>query len=192
VIVAVNSHATRLRNALVADNKEIFMMTYVTSRKAALVPFALLGAVLLASPVFAQTASPQTEKVAPGSPTGNPERAASRGHSTPEQVHARITDLHGKLGITAAQEPQWKNVTDTMRDNAQSMEEASTTREKALQTMTVMDDLKSYETMATAHADGLHKLVAAFGPLYDSMSPAQKTAADTEFQGYRKRAAAQK
>jgi len=170
-------------------------MPYFTSRKAALLPLALLGAVLLASPVLAQSASPQapkTDKVAPGSPTGNPERAAARGHSTPERVAARIADLHDKLGITATQEPQWKDVTDTMRDNAQAMEEASTTRERALETMTVMDDLKSYEKMAAAHADGLHKLVVAFGPLYDGMSPDQKMAADTEFQGYRKRGHVQK
>lgn len=163
-------------------------MSFLTNRKTAFLPMtALLGAVLLASPVLAQTAAPQAEKVAPGSPTGNPDRAAAKGLATPEQVEARIADLHGKLGITTAQEPHWKNVTNSMRGNAQAMEEASVTREKALETMSVMDDLKSYEKLAAANAEGLHKLVAAFEPLYVSMSPEQKKAADAEFQGYRKR-----
>jgi len=172
-------------------------MSHVTSRKAAHLPLAFLSVVLLASPVLAQNTSPvaeapKTDKVAPGSPTGNPERVAAKQLSTPERVEARIADLHIKLGITATQEPHWKNVTDSMRGNAQAMEEASVTREKALETMTVMDDLKSYEALAKAHAEGLHKLVVAFGPLYDSLSPDQKKAADEEFQGYRKRGHAQK
>jgi protein CpxP len=51
----------------------------------------------------------------------------------------------------------------------------------------VMDDLRSYETLAKAHADSMSKLVASFEPLYTAMSPEQKKKADAEFQGYRKR-----
>ena len=167
-------------------------MSNVTSRKAAFLPLlALIAAVSLAAPAIAQTASPpapSAAKVAPGSPaltTAKP--ASARTYSSPERVDARIAELHAKLSITAAQEPQWITVAGTMRGNASAMEQAADVREKALKTMTVMDDLRSYEGMAAAHADGLHKLVAAFGPLYDSMSPEQKKAADNEFQGYRKR-----
>ena len=164
-------------------------MSHGTSRKAALLPLlALLGAVSFAVPAFSQTA----EKAAPGSPTNPATPVAAREYSSPERVEARISDLHAKLSITSAQESQWINVAGTMRGNASAMEQAADLRDKALNTMTVMDDLRSYEGLAAAHADGLHKLVAAFGPLYDSMSPEQKMAADTEFQGYRKRGTAKK
>ena len=74
-----------------------------------------------------------------------------------------------------------------MRDNAKDVEHKAFEREKALQTMTVMDDLRSYESLAKAHADSMSRLVASFEPLYASMSPDQKKKADSEFQGYRKR-----
>lgn len=171
-------------------------MSHGTSRKAALLPLlALLGAVSLAAPAFAQNAvppAPNAAKVAPGSPALKATPVAKRDYSTPERVEARIADLHAKLKIDAGQELQWTSVAETMRSNASAMEQAAAKREKALQTMTVMDDLKSYEGLSAAHADGLHKLVATFGPLYDSMSPEQKMAADAEFQGYRKRGAARK
>ncbi|MBL8704479.1 MAG: Spy/CpxP family protein refolding chaperone, partial [Rhodospirillales bacterium] len=121
-------------------------------------------------------------KTAPGS--GG---AAARTYSTPERVEARINDLHQKLSITPAQEPQWKELAETMRNNAKNVEQKASEREKALQTMTVMDDLRSYESLAKAHADSMSKLVASFEPLYASMSPEQKKKADAEFQGYRKR-----
>jgi len=162
-------------------------MTQVMGRKAAFLPAALLSVVLLAGAAFAQSVA-SDKKDAPGSPAGSP---ATNSYSTPERVEARIAELHTKLGIVAAQEGHWKNVTDTMRGNAQAMEEVSTAREKSLQTMTVMDDLRSYEVMANMHAEGLHKLVAAFSPLYDSMSVEQRAAADKEFQGYRERLASQ-
>ena len=162
-------------------------MTQVMGRKMAFLPAALLSVVLLAGTASAQSAA-TGKKDAPGSPAGSP---AANSYSTPERVEARITELHTKLGIVAAQETLWTNLTDTMRDNAQAIEEASTAREKSLKSMTVMDDLKSYEALASAHAEGLHKLVAAFGPLYDSMSVEQRAAADKEFQGYRERLASQ-
>ena len=157
----------------------------------------LLGATLLAGTAMAQTAtkpttqpaiekpaakSPAATKVAPGG--GG---KAAREYSTPERVEARINELHQKLAITAAQEPQWKELAETMRSNAQEIEAKAYEREKALQTMTVMDDLRSYETLAKAHAESMSRLVASFEPLYESMSPEQKKKADAEFQGYRKR-----
>jgi len=149
----------------------------------------LLAATLLVAPAMAQTAPQQQPaakaKVAPGG--GG---AAARQYSTPERVEARINELHQKLTITPAQETQWKTLAETMRDNAKSIEERAYEREKALQTMTVMDDLKSYEAVSKAYAEGMTKLVAAFEPLYVSMPPEQKKRADAEFQGYRKRVSA--
>ncbi|MCC6468280.1 MAG: Spy/CpxP family protein refolding chaperone [Alphaproteobacteria bacterium] len=153
---------------------------------------ALLGTALLAGPGLAQTSpqpqspaaqAPARTKVAPGSGA-----QAARTYSTPERVEARIQDLHSKLAITQAQEPQWRQLAQTMRENAQAVESKAAEREKALQTMTVMDDLRSYEALAKVHAETMTKLVASFEPLYTAMSPEQKKRADAEFQGYRKRA----
>jgi hypothetical protein len=47
--------------------------------------------------------------------------------------------------------------------------------------MTAVDNLKTYEAIADAHAEGLQKLVPAFETLYASMSEAQKKNADEVF-----------
>lgn len=146
----------------------------------------LVSAALLMGPAMAQSQQPvdpysAKAKVAPG---GGP---AARAYSTPERVEARIADLHEKLAISSAQEPAWNRLAETMRDNAAAVESQAADREKALQTMTVMDDLRSYEALSKAHADGMTKLIAAFGPLYASMPADQQKKADAEFLGYRKR-----
>lgn len=68
-----------------------------------------------------------------------------------------------------------------MRDSAKSMEAAINSRTEKLGTMSAVDDLRSYESLAEVHAEGMKKLVAAFAPLYDSMSETQKKTADTVF-----------
>ncbi len=154
---------------------------------------ALTGAGITGAAIAQTTQSAPVEKPAAKAPAAAAKTApgsgggAARVYSTPERVEARINELHQKLAITAAQEPQWKELAETMRDNAANIESKAYEREKALQTMTVMDDLRSYETLAKAHADSMSKLVASFEPLYSAMSPEQKKKADAEFQGYRKR-----
>jgi len=121
----------------------------------------------------------------------SPARAAKA--SRADRVEARITMLHTKLVITPAQEDLWKNVTQVMRDNAQTMEALMKARADKAKTMTAVDDLKSYAEIADAHADGLKKFVPAFEALYASMSDAQKANANTLFRGHgRSRTAAKK
>jgi len=164
----------------------------------------VLGAAMLATPGMAQTApqpapavkppaaqspaesrkpSEARKKVAPGG--GG---AAAREYSTPERMEARIAELHQRLAITPAQEEQWRKLADTMRENAKEVEAKAYEREQALDTMSVIDDLRSYEALAKVHAENLGRLVEEFEPLYASMSPEQKKRADEEFRGYRKRA----
>ena len=112
----------------------------------------------------------------------SPARAAKA--SRADRVEARITMLHTKLAITPAQEDLWKNVTQVMRDNAQTMEALTKARAEKATTMTAVDDLKSYAELADAHAAGLKNFVPAFEPLYASMSDAQKTNANTIFRGH--------
>ena len=48
-------------------------------------------------------------------------------------------------------------------------------------TMTAVDDLKSYAEISEAHAEGAKKMIPVFEALYDTMTDAQKKAADDEF-----------
>ena len=113
----------------------------------------------------------------------SPVPAATSAHSRPDQVEARITMLHAKLAITAAQEPAWQNLTQVMRDNEQTMEALTKARADKTKSMTAVDDLKSYAEITTAHAEGLKKFIPVFETLYGSMSDAQKAQADTLFRG---------
>jgi periplasmic protein CpxP/Spy len=122
-----------------------------------------------------------------------PMRKASHAKMSPtNRVETRIKDLHNRLQITAAQEPQWNSVAQAMRDNAKSMETVIGDRTQKIKTMTAVDDLRSYESLAETHADGLKKLVSAFGPLYDSMSASQKKTADTLFRHHERHMSATK
>ncbi len=68
-----------------------------------------------------------------------------------------------------------------MRDNAKRMDDVLMKRSQGLKGMSAVDDLRSYRDMTEAHYDNLKKLVTAFEPLYDGMSPDQKKAADAVF-----------
>ncbi len=134
---------------------------------------ALIGAVLLASPLSPALA--QTATKLPPSQT----HAAMR----QETVDQRIDTLHAELKITPAEEPDWRNVAQTMRDNAAAM--GKLVAEKSSQRMTAVENLQSYEQFAEAHVDGLKKLTAAFETLYDAMPETQKKLADQVFESAR-------
>ena len=135
------------------------------------------------------TPPPAPEATKPAPAPARPAKA-----SKADRVEARITMLHAKLAITPAQENLWKNVTEVMRDNAQTMEALTKARAAGAKTMTAVDDLNSYSKIAEAHAAGLTKFVPVFQALYVSMSDAQKAQADTLFRGphHRSRTAAKK
>ena len=105
-----------------------------------------------------------------------------------QRVEARIKDMHAKLQITQTQEDQWAKVAEVMRENARSMDALTQGRFERAGTMTAVDDLRSYEQIAEAHADGIKKLTPVFATLYDGMSDGQKKEADTLFRrgGHRK------
>lgn len=106
---------------------------------------------------------------------------ASAQPSRVDRAEVRIKELHAKLKITKAQEDLWHNVTEVMRENAQTMDTLNKARFEHTKSMTAVDDLISYAAIATAHAEGLKKFVPVFEALYTSMSDAQKQNADTIF-----------
>lgn len=121
----------------------------------------------------------------------NPASAASTrnteapGHivtvATHTSVDARISSLHTRLQITAAQESLWQPVAQVMRDNANTMDSLRQTRAANASSMSAVDNLRAYGEVADAHADGIKKLTPAFQALYDSMSDVQKRNADLIF-----------
>jgi hypothetical protein len=134
----------------------------------------------------------------PGKPTAEGQaskprtQAAKREFTSPEQIEARIEYLHRTLKITPAQEKEWDQVMTVMRDNGKAMDDALAQRHEAWKTMTALDDLRSYEALSKAHADGMHKIVVAFEPLYMKMTDEQKRLADNEFRNYKQRSTASK
>jgi periplasmic protein CpxP/Spy len=121
--------------------------------------------ILFSSPLMAQTG---TEK--------------AQGRMTKvDRTEAQITDLHTKLQITPAQEDQWNKVALAMRENAAEMDILVFNRKAKLGTMNAVDNLKSYKDVSDAHTTCLVKFIAAFEPLYASMSDTQKANADAIF-----------
>jgi periplasmic protein CpxP/Spy len=98
-----------------------------------------------------------------------------------DAVEHHITDLHAKLKITPAEESQWKEVAETMRDNAKDMDKAIDKRAASQANATAVDDLNSYADIAQAHANGVKKLAKSFSGLYSMMSDDQKKEADEIF-----------
>ena len=127
-----------------------------------------------ASPPPSATSAPPAAAAPPGAP-------AQPSSPAEQHVEARIKQLHGQLKITAAEETQWNQFAQTMRDNAHDMDEAAEQRSQQFATMTAVDNMQSYEKLAEDHVQHLQKLIPAFQALYDAMSPEQKKTADQVF-----------
>lgn len=126
-----------------------------------------LAAFSALSPVFAQTSAP-----AASAPAATKREA---------RVEERIAELHSSLKITAQQEDLWSKFANVMRDNGRTMADLYRQRIAQRDTMSALDDMKQYEQITQANADGTKRLVEAFEPLYASLSPEQKKLADVSF-----------
>ena len=98
-----------------------------------------------------------------------------------ERVEKHIADLHLRLRITPAQQPQWDAFTGIMRQNAQHQEALHTSSAAA---RSATDLLRSYAATVQGHAADMQRLVPAFDALYATMTPDQRTAADQVFQQF--------
>ena len=148
---------------------------------------------LCAAPTQADGGSGAAGGTAPRTDAATLEAAPASSHSTAtprsqeDRVETRIKELHQKLKITAAQESQWNGFAEVMRDNAQTVDAVLKERSENIHSMSAVDDLRSYQKLADAHADGLKKLVPAFEALYNTMSQDQKKTADAVFAEHEKR-----
>ena len=99
--------------------------------------------------------------------------------------------LHAQLQITPAEQPQWDQFAQVMRENARDMDQAFLQRAQQYPTMNAMQNMQSYEQMAEAHVQHLQKLVPAFDNLYNAMPEQQKKLTDQVFRANAERHAAQ-
>ena len=97
-------------------------------------------------------------------------------------VEGRIADLHEQLGITPQEEPRFDAFAAVMRANAQSMATLFQRARTANPDVTAPDRLRWYAQVAATQADAMQKLVPVFERLYQSLSGAQKKAADMAFE----------
>jgi protein CpxP len=143
---------------------------------AALTGCLLLPAVALPAGAFAQAQKPA------GAASAGPKAAKSL--SPTERVEQRISQLHAQLRITPAQQAQWDQFAQVMRENARNMEQRLEQRVSSFTSLNAADNLQSYAQVSELHAQDVKKLADAFQPVYAAMSDEQKKNADTVFRAH--------
>ena len=93
-------------------------------------------------------------------------------------VDGRIAFLKAELKITPAQETQWQQVAGAMHENANSLDQAIKTARQDRGSMDAVQRLALREQFAKVRAENDARLLAAFKPLYASLSPEQQQVAN--------------
>jgi hypothetical protein len=111
------------------------------------VAFVAIAALLWLPTAMAQ---PRQTAAVQGAASPPPAAAASplAGHPVPgknaeERVERRIKELHGQLQITPAEEPQWNEFAQVMRENARDMDQAFMQRAQQHPTMNAVQNMQS-------------------------------------------------
>ncbi len=113
------------------------------------------------------------------------------GKNAEERVERRVKELHAQLQITPAEEPQWNQFAQVMRENARDMDRAFMQRAEQYATMNAVQNMQSYEQLSEDHAQRVQKLVPVFQKLYEVMPERQKQLTDQVFRANAERHAAQ-
>jgi hypothetical protein len=98
-----------------------------------------------------------------------------------QRVELRIADMHARLHVTPAQQPQWDQFALVMRDNAMRMDKIVLQQSSVFDKLSALEQMQSYSQIADEHAKDVRSLIPAFQSLYGSMSDEQKKAADHMF-----------
>jgi protein CpxP len=154
-----------------------------------LIPLSGAAAIAVAALLSAPAAMAKSQSAAVQGTTPTPPAAEASpmaghpvaGKNAEERVEGRIKELHAQLHITPAEEPQWNEFAQVMRENARDMDQAFMQRAQQFPTMNAVQNMQSYEQIAEEHAKRVQKLVPAFQKLYDSMPDQQKRLADQVF-----------
>ena len=116
----------------------------------------------------------------------NPPTADGAAHrpTMAKLTHAQLADgriafLKTELKITPAQEAQWQQVAAALRQNAQSLDEASAAARPHRGAPTnAVERMERQSAFAKLRADNDARLLAAFKPLYANLSPDQQHTAN--------------
>lgn len=134
------------------------------------------------------TAFAQSAATAPPAAHAMPARPH---HPRPEfgrYIDGRIAFLKAELKITPAQEAQWNKVAQAMRDNVRQIRSAfAQMRAAGNAPHSAVSRLEMRARLAALRAQNAEHFLAAFRPLYASLSPAQKQMADGLFAGHHRR-----
>ena len=148
-------------------------------------PVAVAALLSLPAAAWAQSSqSPATQAATPPPPAAAASPMADHpvpGKNVEERVENRIKELHAQLRITPAEEPQWNEFAQVMRENAREMDQVFMQRAQHFPTMSAVQNMQSYEQISEEHAQAVQKLVPAFQKLYDAMPDQQKRLADQVF-----------
>jgi periplasmic protein CpxP/Spy len=90
-------------------------------------------------------------------------------------VETNIAQLHQRLGITPAQEPQFQALANVMRENARAIPAAPAPN------LNAVEALRFTIQYAQNDLNGMRRMLPALQALYASLSPAQRLTADQVF-----------
>ena len=131
------------------------------------------AALLLAASAASQAAL--TERGATPTLSPRPLVLAQAPAAPAPNVEANIAELHQRLQITPAQEPQFNALAQIMRQNARMTSSTPPTNPNAVEGLRLAIQYGQQEI------DGMRRLLPALQTLYASLSPAQRQTADTVF-----------
>ena len=93
-------------------------------------------------------------------------------------VDGRIAFLKAQLKITPAQEGQWQKVEAAMRENAKALDQTVASARQKSGDRNAVERLEMREQFIKIRAENTGRFLAAFKPLYGSLSPEQQQMAD--------------
>lgn len=124
----------------------------------------------------------------PGQPLGHPPAAHAQRAERPAPgkfIEGRIAFLKTELKLTAAQQPLFDKLADEMRAEAKVMQERHAERQQASATapapVSALEKIEKRQAMMKEMTAAQDRYLAAFRPLYQSLSTEQKKTADELF-----------
>ncbi len=134
---------------------------------------AALALPLLGGAAAAQSEPPPAAPEAGGPAAGGP----AAGGMAAGRVDNQVADMHRRLRITPAQQPQWEAFVRVLHENAAHAGQLAKARAEA-GSKTAVDALRAVAAAAQARAEDAQRLVPVFEALYAAMTPDQQKIAD--------------
>lgn len=127
---------------------------------------------------FAQPASQQ-----PGSPPAAHHAQHAERHIPGRFIEGRIAFLKTELKLTAAQQPLFDRLAEEMRASTKTMQERHAQRQQASAAApdSALEKMEKRQAMMKEMTAAQDRYLAAFRPLYQSLSDEQKKTADQLF-----------